>query len=645
MQKEINRRIRLYGVAAILLALILVSVCYQFGYLPPIQPTQPSSMMSAFSSYDELREFLRERSEVQAYLYRDLQVYSALVPSGVTFSDINQLSPSFSVDTKGAGTEVYQHSTTNVQVTGVDEEDIVKTDDKGYIYLITGNNISILKAYPSENATLVATITFADMVPIGIFVNADRLTVLGSKSNAITVQPYVVRIPAPTMIIGTNAPSWGYYSDATTYAKIYDVSDRTNPRLLTTVTASGEFISSRMIGEYVYFVSSQLAYYTLQIIPNLTIDKVNLPKIDVNGGTKEVTAPEIYFTNTTDTSYLFTTVVAFNVQNTAENPTYKTIMLGGTSAMYVSLNNIYVTFPQYGTTSIYRIHMENSTITPEAQGEVPGNVLSQFSMDEHDNHFRIVTTTWENGSTQNVYVLNMNMSIVGSLTGLAPNENFHTARFVGNRCYLVTFQSIDPLFVINLTDPTNPTVLGELWVPGYSDYLHPYDENHLIGVGKETEAAEGGFFAWYQGIKIALFDVSNVSNPVQVANYTIGDRGSDSPVLRDHKAFLFDKTKNLLVIPALEARVDRTQYPYDVPPSAYGQPVWQGAYVFNVTLEKGFELRGNITHMENGISIYDSNFYVKRSLYIENVLYTVSDAKVKLNSLDDLAFIKEIRVD
>ena len=602
-------------------------------------------MMSAFSSYDELREFLRARSEVQAYLYRDLPVYSALVPSGVTFSDVNQLSPSFSGDTQGAGTEVYQHSTTNVQVTGVDEEDIVKTDDQGYIYLITGNNVSILKAYPPENATLVSTITFADMIPIGIFVNADRLAVLGSKGNAITVEPYVIRISAPSMFIGANAPSWGYYSDATTYAKIYDVSDRTNPRLLTTVTASGEFISSRMIGEYVYFVSSQLAYYTLRILPNLTIDKVNLPKIDVNGGTKEVTAPEIYFTNTTDTSYLFTTVVAFNVQNTAENPTYKTIMLGGTSAMYVSLNNIYVTFPQYGTTSIYRIHMENSTITPEAQGEVPGSVLSQFSMDEYDNHFRIVTTTWENGSTQNVYVLNMNMSIVGSLTGLAPNENFHTARFVGNRCYLVTFQSIDPLFVINLTDPTNPTVLGELWVPGYSDYLHPYDENHLIGIGKETEAAEGGFFAWYQGIKIALFDVSDVSNPVQMANYTIGDRGSDSPVLRDHKVFLFDKTKNLLVIPALEARVDRSQYPYDVPSSAYGQPVWQGAYVFNVTLEKGFELRGNITHMENGISIYDSNFYVKRSLYIENVLYTVSNVKVKLNSLDDLAFIKEIRVD
>jgi uncharacterized secreted protein with C-terminal beta-propeller domain len=436
-----------------------------------------------------------------------------------------------------------------------------------------------------------------------------------------------------------------YYSDTTTYVKIYDISDRTSPQLLTTLTASGEFVSSRMIGQYIYFVSSQLAFYTIEIIPNLTIDKMNIPKIKVNGNEKEVAATEIQYTNTTDDSYLFTTVVAFNIQNTTESPSYKTIMLGGTSAMYVSLNNLYVTFPANGKTSIYRIHIENNTITPESQGEVPGSVLNQFSMDEYNNYFRIATTTWENWTSQhNVFVLDMNLSIVGNLMGLAPHENFHAARFMGNKCYLVTFEKTDPLFVIDLTDPTKPTVLGELWIPGYSDYLHPYDENHLIGVGKETVVAEQGFFSWYQGIKIALFDVSNVSNPTQMASYIIGERGSDSPVLTDHKAFLFDKTKNLLVIPALEARVDRTQYPGEVPPYAYGQPVWQGAYVFNVTLENGFQLRGNITHMESGISITDRNYYVERSLYIENVLYTISAVKVKLNSLDDLAFIKEIGV-
>ena len=215
---------------------------------------------------------------------------------------------------------------------------------------------------------------------------------------------------------------------------------------------------------------------------------------------------------------------------------------------------------------------------------------------------------------------------------------------MGNKGYLVTFVSIDPLFVIDLSNSTSPVVLGKLEIPGYSDYLHPYDENHLIGIGKHTVEADQGFFAWYQGVKIALFDVSNVSNPLQIANYTIGDRGSDSPVLRDHKAFLFDKQRNLLVIPALVAQIDRNEYPGEVPPYAYGKPVWQGALVFNVTLNEGFALRGSITHIETAADKQDWNYYVQRSLYIENTLYTISNAKVKMNSLQDLAFIEEIKV-
>jgi uncharacterized secreted protein with C-terminal beta-propeller domain len=293
-------------------------------------------------------------------------------------------------------------------------------------------------------------------------------------------------------------------------------------------------------------------------------------------------------------------------------------------------------------------------------------------MDQYGDYFRVVTTTWGDpnlwgswnstakqpndnvtilpepvvGAQQtNVYVLNMNLSIIGKLEKLAQGENFHSARFAGAKCYLVTFINIDPLFVIDLSNPTKPTELGNLTIPGYSDYLHPYDENHLIGVGKETTASDQEFFAWYQGVKISLFDVSNMSNPIQLANYTIGDRGTNSPVLSDHRAFLFDRSKNLLVIPVLEAKIDQSQYPPgQVPASAYGQPVWQGAYVFNITLNNGFVLKGKISHIENGIDLWNNDYHVQRSLYIENVLYTVSNAEVKLNNLETLAFIKEIKV-
>jgi uncharacterized secreted protein with C-terminal beta-propeller domain len=271
-------------------------------------------------------------------------------------------------------------------------------------------------------------------------------------------------------------------------------------------------------------------------------------------------------------------------------------------------------------------------------------------MDEYGDYFRVATTTWViekwtfGNQHNNVYILNMNMSIVGKLENLASGENLHSARFMGDRGYLVTFKKTDPLFVIDLSQPTNPVVLGELKIPGYSDYLHPYDETHLIGVGKHTEEADEGDFAWYQGVKISLFDVGDVANPKQIANYTIGDRGTDSPILTDHKAFLFDKEKALLVIPVSVAEIDESQYPSGgVPSSAYGTTVWQGAYVFSISLE-GFVLQGTVTHLESGEDVYNTAHWVKRSLYIENVLYTVSDKKIKMNSLDDLAPINEIKL-
>jgi len=295
-------------------------------------------------------------------------------------------------------------------------------------------------------------------------------------------------------------------------------------------------------------------------------------------------------------------------------------------------------------------------ITSEASGEVPGRVLNQYSMGEYGEYFRIATTAGsvsrifsQATSSNNVYVLNMNLTIVGRLENLAPGESIYSARFMGSRCYLVTFKKVDPLFVIGLDDPTVPKVLGKLKIPGFSDYLHPYSENLLIGIGKETVDAEEGDFAWYQGVKIALFDVSDVENPREVAKVIIGDRGTDSPVLSDPKAFLFDKDRNLLAIPILLAKIDESQYPEGVPPNAYGEYVWQGLYVFNIT-EDSIALRGRVTHMDNADDLLKSGYYfyseysVKRSLYIEDMLYSISDLKVKINDLTSLEPVNEINL-
>jgi uncharacterized secreted protein with C-terminal beta-propeller domain len=392
-----------------------------------------------------------------------------------------------------------------------------------------------------------------------------------------------------------------------------------------------------MIGDYIYFVASKPAY--------TVNDAIFLPEIVLNGRATEIAPTDIRYFNGTEEYYQYTTFVAMNIQNTTEAPTYLTTLLGGTSNMYVSQENMYVTFQEWywgGNTTICRIHLQANNMTIEASGKIPGQERNQYSMDEYGDYFRIQTSTWSNVSQTNVYVLDMNLSIVGRLENIAVGENFHSARFMGNRCYLVTFLKTDPLFVINLTDPTAPTILGNLTIPGYSDYLHPYDETHLIGVGKNTVGADEGDFAWYQGIKVSLFDVSNVTNPVQDASYVIGDRGSDTQVLTDPKAFLFDRSRNLLAIPVMVAKIDESKYPSPVPPYAYGDPVWQGAYVFDISLYHDLVLEGRITHLDNGTSINDQGYWVKRSLYIEDVFYTVSDRMIKMNRLEDLSQIGEV---
>jgi uncharacterized secreted protein with C-terminal beta-propeller domain len=239
-------------------------------------------------------------------------------------------------------------------------------------------------------------------------------------------------------------------------------------------------------------------------------------------------------------------------------------------------------------TSITKIGIKEGTITFEANGTVPGYVLNQFSMDEHNGFFRVATTdhNWRSGSSgNNVYVLNEDLEIIGELEGLAKDEEINSARFIDDRCYLVTFKKVDPLFTIDLSEPDNPIVLGKLKIPGYSDYLHPYDENTLIGVGKETVEAKEGDFAWYQGVKISLFDVSDVENPSELAKIEIGDRGTDSPALYNRHAFLFNKSRNILITPILEARIDKKDFSGEVPPIFYGEYIYQGAYIFEINLK------------------------------------------------------------
>jgi uncharacterized secreted protein with C-terminal beta-propeller domain len=628
-----KRKLVSYTVLALVLGSLLGGTMWNFAgvYVPKFPPSDllVSSSLIKFGSSEELATFIGTRPH-------DYINDVAGKGSGITRFFDSMVMQAFEAPPQPAPGST-DYSGTNIQVEGVDEADLVKTDG-AYIYLVSGETVYIVRAHPPEEARIVATIVPG--LPVSdLYINGDKLVVISAPDHYYYWYGWDI------------APDEEYELETTAW--VYDVSDRAQPVLEREVSVDGYYTNSRMIGDHVYLIASLPAM--------LNFTEPILPGIRSGNETCFVNATDVWYVNNTDSNYGYTNIVAMNVQDPDEEITSETYLLGSSSTIYASLDHIYLTnldwvsnrVGGWEATTVYKFRVDEEAIYLVAEGTVPGRVLNQFSMDERGEFFRIATTSGfvsksGGGTSNNLYVLNSTLGIVGALEELAPGEDIYSARFMGERCYLVTFKKVDPLFVIDLTDPEEPRVLGKLKIPGYSDYLHPYDDNTLIGIGKETVEAETGNFAWYQGVKVSLFDVSNVSDPKELAKYEIGDRGTDSPALHDHKAFLFNLRRNLLVIPVLEAEIDTSDYGRDVPSNAYGDFVYQGAYVFHLSREEGIQLRGRVTHIDDTQAFlksgywFDSNLSVERSLYIEDTLYTISGGMIKMNNLDDLTEVGRV---
>ena len=603
---------------------VILGAASSFNFSPLILKYE-SPGFNNFKSEVELTWFLQEKAKTEDSYILEFGGFLSRTTSTVVPQFVGIDAAISAANSAGSKSDV-DYSGTNIQVAGVDEADIVKTDGR-YIYLSRLNTVYIIKAYPAEEAKLLTKIRF-DVEVNDLFVAGDKLVVFtmgysrvfASKAGGVSPMPMI----------------------STTTVYFYNISDRVNPVRERTYEAEGGYMATRMIGEYVYVVSQKGAW-----VYNGVLD---LPAYTENGKPYLIPATSIYYYNGTDPHYAYTTVASINTQKPKDPVTSKTFLLGSSSTVFCSANYLYLTTGGYSSTGVHKIKLDNGNIEGIADGSVPGWVLNQFSMDESNNYFRIATTTghaWGvSTSKNNVYILDADLKIVGRLEDLAPGEQIYSARFMGDRLYLVTFKKVDPLFVIDLKDPTAPKVLGKLKIPGYSNYLHPYDETHIIGLGKEAIDSEKGNFAWYQGVKLSLFDVSDVANPREVAKLEIGNRGTDSPALSDHKAFLFSREKNLLVIPILEARIDPSIYGGRVQANIYGDYVYQGAYVFQISTE-GIQLRGRITHLKGDELLksgywFSSEYSVYRCLYIGENLYTISGGMVKINSLSDLSELKAI---
>ncbi|MGB0855620.1 MAG: beta-propeller domain-containing protein, partial [Nitrosopumilus sp.] len=297
-------------------------------------------------------------------------------------------------------------------------------------------------------------------------------------------------------------------------------------------------------------------------------------------------------------------------------------------------------------TIIHKISIDEDTIEYVAKGAVPGRLLNQFSMDQSGDRFRVATTTEHYTQYQGtiranaVYVLDDMLNVVGKLDQIAPDESIFSARFIGDRLYLVTFQQIDPFFVIDLSTDT-PKILGELKIPGFSNYLHPYDEDHIIGVGRDTKEI-GNNRVQQLGIKIALFNVADVSNPKVADEIIIGDSTTNSEALYNHKAFFFDKTREVISIP-ISGDVENLERILSSKRIAPDYNRWNGFYVFDLNRIDGFNLEGTISHSTDGLEYYGMDS--ARTFFINEVLYTVSDEYLKMNLFSNLEEVNSIKLE
>ncbi|MCG9967336.1 beta-propeller domain-containing protein [Pelotomaculum terephthalicicum JT] len=572
------------------------------------------------------------------------------------------------------------YSRTNVQVEGVDEADIVKTDGS-YIYLVKDQRVVIAKAYPAGDMQMTGSLDFTDknFIPNEMYVDDRHLIVIG-QTYSRGDGPIIMPMDETSKKISPDIYPPPYQRD-TVKAIIYDIADKSAIKQVRELELDGRYVSSRKIGEAFYLLANRGIYY----YPQKEIENPKPFYRDTATGNDYVDIDYTSikcFPDFMQPNYLI--VAGINLDRPDEKADVNTY-LGSSENIYASMKNLYVAVTsasyRYGIledsaakilpgsqpadrnkTKVYKFALNDGKLSYSAGGEVPGTILNQFSMDEYNDNFRIATTSgdvWRTGeytSKNNVYVLDSGLNVVGQLEDIAPGEKIYSVRFVGDRGYMVTFKTVDPFFVIDLGDPGQPEILGALKIPGYSDYLHPYDENHIIGFGKDTiELGQKGdnsggtnSVAYYTGMKMAVFDVTDVSNPVEMYKEKIGDRGTDSELLRNHKALLFSKDKNLLAFPVSLMEVNGGEVRDGFP--AYGQFVYQGAYVYNIDLDNGFALKGRITHLSDedykkaGSYWYDSDKNVDRIIYINDVLYTLSGRYIKANSLSDLAEIGTLEI-
>ncbi len=679
--KKVLLRVDLVLLAAVLLLLPLNRTQAMeepgVGTDPVVEAIEP---LPTLKNADHLMTLLAEFSDKQQQRYgMDLPMEMEETMEAATAE-----APAAEADSSGQA----DFSTTNIQVAGVDEGDRVKTDGN-HLYRINQNQISIIKVMPEEAMELVGTIeTEENFSPSQLYLNEGKLVVVGSgwrmpsprdpvlydsidpdvnmddSGSSGSTGMMMESAPAPDVMAEMERSMiWPpYWQPAMTTLRVYDVSNPAEASLLREITIEGNLLSTRKIDDALYLVANRhLDIYWIMEDKTDNQEELLQPAF-FDTAVEEGVAQTIpfdsirYFPEAIEPNYI--TILGLSLDKLTE-PANVEVFLGRGQNIYASRDNLYIAMEKWEyspneqtnetNTDLYRFALEAGTITHTATGQVPGRILNQFSMDEHEDTFRIATTTgemWrtdEGASKNHLYVLDNDLERLGQIEDIAPTERIYSVRFMGNRAYMVTFRQIDPFYVIDLKNPEAPAILGYLKIPGYSDYLHPYDENHIIGFGKEVYDVKGN--AIPGGFKMAVFDVSDVTSPVEKYKLEIGDSGTDSELLRDHKALLFSKERNLIAFPITIMTKAASS---DNDPWQWGQFSFQGALVYGLNLDTGFTRKAAISHlsaediMKAGDYWYDSDKNVDRILYVGDTLLTTSNTKVMRHDQQTFRLMDEV---
>jgi hypothetical protein len=556
------------------------------------------------SSVADVRSCADLKAEIESMAIREMnaQIDEILAgldkPNPIVYGPASSpsTSPVPSAPTEGRDSAT-DYTTTNTQERGVDEPDFVKNDGSR-IFVLNGRQLVAVRAWPPESARLESSTTVAegDLTPVEMFFHKNRVVVFSRSYGDI--YPYLAVPAATTGVAGggsagspiASSTPPDFRKGARLVVTVLDVSGNV-PTILHEQQLEGAYVSARRTEDVVRFVTvAPRRGPDLIFWPDRNVDwsrpnavrqaleearKENvrrirassledwLPRAFENGAPVPRECGSFLATNVS-ARLGFTTVSSLDLGNlqtshqTILNPADE--VYASTDALYLTARHYWSTPPSSDTqirqnhTYVFQFDARSQrTVRYVASGGVAGHIVDQFSLDEQDGYLRIATTRrttigWRNqDTTNNLFVLHAEGSrlrVVGEIDGLARDESIYSARFEGPRGYLVTFRQVDPLFTLDLRDPRQPLVAGELKVPGFSTYLHPLDRDHLLTIGREvTDNNRQG------GVQLQVFDVSSFANPQLLHRYTLGSASSSSEAGYDHRAFTYFTSRGLLAIP------------------------------------------------------------------------------------------------